>query len=59
MTVKEPRSAWKTIVEPNVHIDNKDKLESLESHQLDGSPISGPTAVKSVEQDHAILSIDL
>ena len=55
MTVKEPRSAWKTIVEPNVHIDNKDKLESLESHQqLDGSPISGATAVKSVEQDHAI-----
>ena len=54
MTVKEPRSAWKTIVEPNVHIDNKDKLESWESHQVDGSPVFGPTAVKSSEEDQAI-----
>ena len=49
MTVKEPRSAWKTIVEPNVHTDKKDKLESWEAPQLDGSLIDGPTAVKSSE----------
>ena len=53
MMVKEPQSAWKTIVEPNVHTDKKDILVSWEAPQLDGSPIDKLTAVKNSE-DRAI-----